>query len=490
MSHAPTNHADSPVKSSNWNILWIMLGLVTALVLIMVVGLLVRHNGYRQKLQAAMVRIEAANEPLAGAELNAYYAIPPGANDLTAEWLRVSQLFESQRGPALDKVEEKFPIAVDENSQRSEYGFINDFSSIPARGEDWPEQAAAEAYLKELESARQELHTLVALDGAVRYPIDFQVGFATLLPNLSPLRNVARVLSLEFKVAEREGNSQEALNSLLGIFKTAETLRREPMLISQLVRYAILGIGLVRVPEFLQLDPTEEQLLTLQNSLAAVDLHNSLQVAYLGERATMLQTLRNVENISELTGGGNSISQLGPLLNPTGNFTTSRPGDCAKMLELLTDLIEAAKLPYPQNFQQSDAVEANLNKLMADEKSSLPWDRHLLTSLLIPSSGSVSKALGRAAVAQHTAAVAIAVERYRLQKQAYPEKLADLESLVPAAYLLDPITGKPLLIKQDAAEVIIYSVGQNGSDDSGDIKLGDPSSPDMGVKLKKKPVAP
>jgi hypothetical protein len=462
--------------------LWIMLAVVAALLFIAIVGFLVRHNGYRQKLNAAMERIEAAKEPLDGAELNAYYAIPPGVTDLTAEWLRVIQALESQREPALKKVAEKFPPKTDETNPSVAYAFIVNGSPIPAPGTEWPEQAAAEAYLAEIQEARQDLHSILAREGAVRYPVDFTLGFATLLPHASQVRNVARLLSLEFKVAAREGKTQEALDSLVGIFKTSETFRREPMLISQLVRYAILGMGLTNVPDFLQLNPTEEQLLTLQNTLAAIDLHNSLHDAYLGERATLMQTLLTVNNIDDLTRDG---SIAGRFLNPTGNFTTSRPGDCAKMLELLTDLIEAQKLPYPQNFQQSDAVEARLNKLMADEKSSLPWDRHILTSLLLPASGSVSKALARNVVDQHTALAAIAMERYRLQHQTYPEKLADLESLLPAEYLVDPITGKSLLMKQDATEIVIYSVGQNGSDDGGDIQIGDPKAPDMGVRISK-----
>jgi len=65
------------------------------------------------------------------------------------------------------------------------------------------------------------------------------------------------------------------------------------------------------------------------------------------------------------------------------------------------------------------------------------------------------------------AIAALAVERYRLAKHAWP---ANLESLVPAyvAHVpLDPYDGKPLSYRRAGEDVLIYSIGPDHTDNHG-----------------------
>lgn len=68
----------------------------------------------------------------------------------------------------------------------------------------------------------------------------------------------------------------------------------------------------------------------------------------------------------------------------------------------------------------------------------------------------------------HNIRTAIALERYHLKHQAYPEKLADLVPDYLPKELEDVITGNPLhyRIKPDGTP-LIYSIGINGKDDGG-----------------------
>jgi len=89
----------------------------------------------------------------------------------------------------------------------------------------------------------------------------------------------------------------------------------------------------------------------------------------------------------------------------------------------------------------------------------------------------IEKAL-RAQASIHNMRTAIALERYHLKHQNYPERLADLVPAFLPRELEDVITGKPLhyRIKSDGTP-LIYSVGLNEKDDDGkpyrSPKLGD-----------------
>src|SRR5204863_6765029 len=86
----------------------------------------------------------------------------------------------------------------------------------------------------------------------------------------------------------------------------------------------------------------------------------------------------------------------------------------------------------------------------------------------------------------NTATVAVAAERYRRAKKAWPETI---DALVQAGYLKqvprDPFDGAPLRLKRQPDSLIVYSVGPDGKDDGGKIDRQHPTEPgtDLGFQL-------
>ncbi len=68
-----------------------------------------------------------------------------------------------------------------------------------------------------------------------------------------------------------------------------------------------------------------------------------------------------------------------------------------------------------------------------------------------------------------TIATALAAERFRLDHKRWPTSLQELAPKYLVSVPLDPFTGKPLLLKQEADGITIYSVGINGIDQQGTI---------------------
>lgn len=83
-----------------------------------------------------------------------------------------------------------------------------------------------------------------------------------------------------------------------------------------------------------------------------------------------------------------------------------------------------------------------------------------------------------------TAAVALAVERFRRVKQRWPASLEEIPKDSLGAIPVDPFDGKPLRYKHLEDGVVVYSVGTDGRDDSGDVVQEDRGQElDIGFRL-------
>lgn len=74
-------------------------------------------------------------------------------------------------------------------------------------------------------------------------------GFATLLPHLATLRNVARLVCLKARAEVARGDFDAAIATLRVNFALARNLDRDPVLIQQLVAAAIARMSLERIAE-------------------------------------------------------------------------------------------------------------------------------------------------------------------------------------------------------------------------------------------------
>jgi len=66
-----------------------------------------------------------------------------------------------------------------------------------------------------------------------------------------------------------------------------------------------------------------------------------------------------------------------------------------------------------------------------------------------------------------------------------PSAASRLDALVPdlvEALPPDPFSGKPLLYRTEKSGFLVYSVGENGKDDQGDIERANGKQPDIGFR--------
>ena len=160
------------------------------------------------------------------AELNRWYVEPPAGSNAATKFLE---------GIAALKITD-----VDTNS-----------ANLPLIGEGklpqpdkpvLPEMEAAMAELVQRNQSAFHIFDQAARLQQSRYPIDLNQGYMILLPHLLKMKNAARIMEISSVSHAVAGQGREAGDALLVSLAMARSLESEPVLISQLVRVALVSM--------------------------------------------------------------------------------------------------------------------------------------------------------------------------------------------------------------------------------------------------------
>ncbi|HUT94290.1 MAG TPA: hypothetical protein VMY37_32825 [Thermoguttaceae bacterium] len=430
---------------------WAMFFLVFGLLVVLLVALVIVSAAtitYRAsaRVEGELARIRQAGEPTSGEELDEHYRLPPGVEDTTALWLEATDPLESE---AFGADAAALPIVGDSEAV------------IPPVGQPWPDLEAAEKLLDDYRRSVELLHQAAELGGAARYPADFRQGILVLLEHLQPLRQGARLLSLEAWVRAHRGDPHGAAESIHAILMMARSLEREPVLVSMLVRISCDGIAREQLQSLLaSVDFSDEDLAKLQEDLRAADYHEHLREAMLGERVTGMMAIEN-------PGSWEEGSERG-LFGTAWRLTQS--DGAAFFLDHMGAMIAAAEKPWPEALEEAARAQDRLDAL--GRGPFLTKIRHVIPLLLAPALGVAFEAAARHVAMTGAADAAVACERYRRRYGKLPEQLDQLVPEFLAKVPVDPYTGEPLQYVVRDDEYLVYSVGSNRIDEGGLIAEG------------------
>ncbi|MGE0607640.1 MAG: hypothetical protein AB7O62_11145 [Pirellulales bacterium] len=425
-----------------------------------VIGLALWRAGMEARLDREVARIHEAGDPITAEEMAAFYRLPEGADDCTRLYVEACQ---GLKGPAFDQAAAKLPYV---NLEIEE-------SSIPFPPEPWPELEAAEKFLASYQSWLDLLHEAARRGGAARYVLDFSKGINVSVDHATALRQSGRLLQLQALVQAHRDNAPGAAAAILAQWRAAESLAQEPLLVSQLIRIALGRMAMAQL-ETLRgtTEFSDDDLRMLQRAFRQYDGADALYRSLRGERWFAYDAIMH------------------PVAN---NFLDDpkfldkffRHQDTAFVLEHMARLIAAAKGTMPTMRQEFADLDAGiqtaaepgwLDKLHTNHAS----DYGILSTAPVD-------VLFRAQARAMAADAAIAAELYRRQHDALP---ATLEALVPdflPAVPVDPFSGLPLLMSARADELVIYSIGPDGIDDGGVVRVEIGMTPDEGFSLRPGP---
>ena len=350
---------------------------------------------------------------------------------------------------------------------------------------------AAEVVLAALGKYQAELTDLTeaaATRPQSRFPIeyDYEMPAAILLPHLAIMKKFC--LMTHVRAVARLGLRQpvDAFADLQLGFRLSDSVRDEPILISHLVRIAMLNIDLQTVREGLARHAWNAvQLAAIEDYLSAVNLLAELKHTLRGERAFGVGCIEWARrqglkfDMYQIDGDATPLARVANFM-PRGWLYQNM-----LILSQMHQDFTLAAIDERNRRVVMDAVEAGAAAIVdLGRQRSHPYKTFV--ALLFPA---INKAIINTARMQtyvDATRVACALERYRLTNGQFPEKLDALVPRFLAAIPNDVIDGQPLRYRMASdGGYVIYSIGWNRIDDQGELawtkkETGSTVDPDNG----------
>jgi hypothetical protein len=350
-----------------------------------------------------------------------------------------------------------------------------------------PQAPAADVLLALSKFAtNRQLLIAAAARPQARFWINYDAGFALMVPHLTRLKGSSQYLSLHANAALKAGDKETALEDLRLSFRLIESIRGEPILISELVRMAMLAITLQPVWEGLaDRQWTEAELSAIDSELGKLDFLADYHFTMRGERACSIWGVdyfrkEGLSGLEEVFTPGKTprpveleqfLGRAAFRLIPAGWFDQNKLSLCRMHEKYLLPLVndQDRRVISPAAIQQANSA--------INRQGVGPYD--LFSRMLLPALGGIAEKCARGQNSVDLARIACALERYRLANGQFPETL---EALAPKFIEKEPhdvINGQPLKYRRtDDGQFVLYSVGWNEADDGGTLGLTKKGSPD------------
>lgn len=393
----------------------------------------------RSNLQARIDAIRAAGYPVTSTELNELYKIP---GDVENAAHTIMNAFSHHRYPGR-KESESLPIVG--------------LSELPARTEPLAEETKilAAKYIADNVQALEMLHAGAEMKYCC-YPVDFRYQ----MYYLAKLRRAVKLLELDAILHAENDNSQLAVRSVMSGFGIARFLAKDPAFVSQIVRFACQAVSVSSLEQVInRTELTDEQLVRLSQAVADAQDFSDMPRAFIGERCAAISTLKDPASIDfEPIGRNRPPGVVLELYKDLGLADM----DAIICLDLMSDCVESVRLPLHRRQEVAAAIKVKLksmskihillHELMSGFSNLITIDLTILPRL-------------------RSAQVALAVERYRIATGKLPDTLVELVPVYLEAVPSDPFDGYELRYKKLETGFVVYSIGEDLSDDGGKERL-------------------
>jgi hypothetical protein len=305
--------------------------------------------------------------------------------------------------------------------------------------------------------------------------------FSVILPHLSPLRNLARVGIWQARMQTDSNQPHQAVDNCLVIARVGSHWQGKGFLVEQLVGQAISNMACAEILNIVGAkNLSSADLNRIQQQLVQIYPQGFPLVNMEDERLMFMDAVqhiftkggpggghlvpRGLQELQALGGidfGGKGHVMSIYLCTPASMLQAGRDEMTDKGNEIYDCMEKHTRMsPYERHVSNSCDVNAML--------STLPEYRFLLIHVLMPAIDKASDQAYQGKALYHAAVTVLAIKRWRLEEDKYPEKL---DELVAAGYLkdlpMDPFSDQPLVYKRTEDNFTLYSVGLNFKDDGG-----------------------
>jgi hypothetical protein len=316
------------------------------------------------------------------------------------------------------------------------------------------------------------------------YPVHFDLDnpWGIMLPHLLKVKWVCQRLQLKACAELALGKTEDALADVKLMLRMADSVSEEPFLVSFLVRIACVQLATQPVWEGLAEHRwTESQLRELQTHFQRYDFLTDMQRPWNCERAAGTLTAdivrkKGLDVLLVLIGPGQPSSADRKFANWCGGFIPRgwfyfEQVNCCRLYEQQLEgaFDSASKRVWPSRIQaNTKALEKEIAAGGFGKTSKAFLRHHVLASLLLPALHKLPMKAAEGQTAADQAALACALERYRLTNGQLPDRLDALAPRFISKLPTDAITGEPYKYhRTEAGQFVLYSVGWDEKNDGG-----------------------
>jgi len=419
----------------------------------------------RGRWEAYRRALHAAGEPLTMAELEALRPkLPPTRNGAAVIEKLANELDAVSAAPSTG-------VPFFDPQRR---GFDSS-SGVPS---DWVEPMRD--FLKRHAAVIERLETLQQFDDGCLsgdwYKSESDNPLEPASPTIRRWEVAARLRHLESLAYLVDGRLEKSAEAVAGQFRVAATLRHEPDSAVWMMRLRILTDAVSATQTVLYAGALERS--TLDRLAALIELH---------AKSLSLADVLRFDRVYLITVFDALVSGKLPLQDLVGAQTMELMGSVSRedlyeaqlaVTKTWTDFIEIADDPVKLVAHAKEAAERDSPDTMSAKQFNLAGI-HTATM-----DGDANRNAQMHAELR-CARVALAAERFRLEKGRWPQSLNELKATLSEAVWTDPFDGKPLRLIERDGGIVIYSVGADLVDDKANLTIpeGDYLSPDTGFRL-------
>ena len=299
-----------------------------------------------------------------------------------------------------------------------------------------------------------------------RYPVDLTLGLDTSFPHLPRLKNAALLMELIAILHAEANDGTKAANDVMTALGLARSLEAEPALLSQLVRAAGVSIAVAALEQTVNRTTLPQESLTaLFTTLQKMEDYEARGEGFTrglaAEHATSMALLQTPQKLVQaLTAPGVNAeqrNQVAARLQQSGKLKEEQQ----YFEEAFQQLMTARKEAFPDRLKADDFVRRCVTEA-ADKKLVIP---EMLLAGLAGRAVTEAECLARLRLGL----TAVALEEFRAaHDNRYPAALSGLTPTYLSATPIDPFTGQALHYRTKGNGYLLYSVGRDLKDDSGE----------------------
>ena len=290
-----------------------------------------------------------------------------------------------------------------------------------------------QADLNEVGAALAEARALMDFSEG-RFPIAWASdGISTPLPHLAKTRDVVNLLAYDVLLRTQKQETDEALLSCRALLNVGRSLGDEPTAVSQRLRIDIRNIASEQIEFALAHgQPSEPVLASLQGVLDSEEGEPLLASSIKSERALMDRLLTSVESGIFTPRQVRNTTFFSTVLHLFRHSTAVRTAH----LRFCNLAEEYSTRPAAEQLAAFGQLERSTANLAPQVQAFVPVIRQM------------ASAFQQSRARLRCASVALAVERYRLDRGTWPSSLGSLVPGFRATVPTDPFGGEPLHLRQ------------------------------------------